>query len=234
MLREKIADRHEKIADRHDWGLKLVHDGSLEGKPKDPERLDIVLVHGLGGHRETTWTAEDGSYWATNFPPPFTSNLRVFTFGYSGTPRSTGNKETVLSIAENLLELLSDERKQPHLKRRPLIWAGHNLGGNIIKQVLVETERPTSRHHEVYRSTAGVVSGCRRTPPCSGRSVLPETYRVFWPSSSSPLPTTVSMRKSSSNLSSWPINTPGYGSLETHQARSSTKWTRMTTGSMIS
>ncbi|KAH6850447.1 hypothetical protein B0I37DRAFT_371667 [Chaetomium sp. MPI-CAGE-AT-0009] len=141
-----------------DWGLKLLYDGSLQGGPKDP-CLDIVLVHGLSGDREATWRTKNGSLWAMHELSKSIANLRVFAYGYASTPKNTCNRMSVHSIANNLLELLStDYRDQPRFKYRPLIFAGHNLGGNIIKEVLV-TGKGTDGgdYRDIYDSTRGVL-----------------------------------------------------------------------------
>ncbi|KAK3297156.1 uncharacterized protein B0H64DRAFT_119405 [Chaetomium fimeti] len=127
----------DEVAQAGGWGLNLVHDGSGEGDAKQKLRLDIVLVHGLGGDPNGSWITKNGFLWAKNALSPSIPNLRVFVYGYSGTPNSTCNKTTAQSIAINLLGLLTDHRGKPHLESRPLILAGHNLGGNIIKHVLV-------------------------------------------------------------------------------------------------
>jgi hypothetical protein len=114
---------------------------------------------------KTTWTAADGSLWAKDILLPFIPNLRVFSFGYSGTPKSISNDVTVLDVATDLLGFLTDKREKPSVRNRPLIWAGHNLGGSIIKEaLLMGSSRANVDHHNIYSSTVGVVSGYWRTP----------------------------------------------------------------------
>lgn len=141
----------------------------------DSFAASIVLVHGLGGHQETTWTAEDGFLWARDLLSLSIPNLRVFAYGYASTPQSTCNRTTVHSIAVDLLGLLTDDRDIPRFKYRPLIFAGHNLGGNIIKEALVtEKGRAGGEYRDIYYSTCGVVSGAG-----GGHPVLPETNLIL-------------------------------------------------------
>ncbi|KAH6641322.1 hypothetical protein F5144DRAFT_590647 [Chaetomium tenue] len=133
----------DTIAERFGWGLKLLLDKSNEGKPEE-ECLD-------------TWETEDRIIWARDVLPSSIRNLRVFAYGYAGTPKSACNRATVHSIAVDFLSLLTDERDLPRFKYRPLILAGHNLGGNIIKEALViEKGRSGGEHRDIYYSTCGV------------------------------------------------------------------------------
>jgi hypothetical protein len=46
----------------------------------------IIAVHGLGGHREESWTCtndEGKVQWLKDFLPTYVPNARIMTFGYS-------------------------------------------------------------------------------------------------------------------------------------------------------
>ena len=68
----------------------------------------IVAVHGLDGHRESTWTAENGVLWLL---PKDIPKARVYTYGYdSRTPsRDEMSRETFNGHASNLLGALTLE-----------------------------------------------------------------------------------------------------------------------------
>jgi hypothetical protein len=121
----------------------------------------IVAVHGLGGHREKSWTYKNGEervLWLKDFLPIYVPNARIMTFGYS----LEGDGILAAKIADKAAELLgqvSSERIRDNvsarcgisycrqtcraqlilssmLQSRSLIFIGHDVGGTIIKQVL--------------------------------------------------------------------------------------------------
>ena len=50
-----------------------------------------MAVHGLNGHRENTWTANDdgGVNWLRDFLPSDIPNARIITWGYDANTHST-------------------------------------------------------------------------------------------------------------------------------------------------
>ncbi|CCA76739.1 related to LipA and NB-ARC domain protein-Aspergillus clavatus [Serendipita indica DSM 11827] len=84
---------------------KLDDLGFLELAPGiDP--VDIVAVHGLDGHREETWTTEDGILWLCDLLPSDLPNARILMYEYDADTR---------------------------YPRRPIIFIAHNLGGILVK-----------------------------------------------------------------------------------------------------
>ncbi|KAF8526338.1 hypothetical protein BU17DRAFT_40840, partial [Hysterangium stoloniferum] len=52
--------------------------------------IDIVAVHGLDGHREASWTTDNGSLWLRDFFPQDVPAARILTYGYDAyTPASS-------------------------------------------------------------------------------------------------------------------------------------------------
>ena len=51
--------------------------------------LDIVAVHGLNGHREETWTAENRVNWLRDLLPKDLPTARIFSWGYDASTHST-------------------------------------------------------------------------------------------------------------------------------------------------
>jgi hypothetical protein len=65
----------------------------------------IVAVHGLGGHREKSWTYEKDEervLWLRDFLPIYVPDARIVTFGYS----LEGDEILAAKIAEKAVELL--------------------------------------------------------------------------------------------------------------------------------
>jgi hypothetical protein len=69
----------------------------------------IVAVHGLDGHRETSWTAPNGKLWLTDFLPKLIPHARIISYGYD----ACTNDQTIVSdvslrdLAMNFLVRLS-------------------------------------------------------------------------------------------------------------------------------
>lgn len=47
-------------------------------------QLSLVAVHGLDGHPERTWTAENGVSWLREYLPEVIPSARILAFGYDG------------------------------------------------------------------------------------------------------------------------------------------------------
>ena len=114
----------------------------------------IVAVHGLDGHRERTWTAENGRLWLRDFLPLELPYARIFTFGYDSILTFSKSSATIADFAIGLLDELDNVRTGAHVrdqvigvctlvncrqeKQRPLILIGHSMGGIVIKQVKLD------------------------------------------------------------------------------------------------
>lgn len=42
----------------------------------------IVAIHGLNGHREKSWTADNQTLWLRDLLPAVIGNARILTYGY--------------------------------------------------------------------------------------------------------------------------------------------------------
>ncbi|CCA75867.1 related to tetratricopeptide repeat domain protein-Neosartorya fischeri [Serendipita indica DSM 11827] len=99
--------------------------------------VDIVAIHGLQGHREKTWTTDDGVCWLRDLLPSDLPNARILSYGYDV---DTHNEERVSTHtlgrhADGFANALSRIRKDA--PRRPIIFVAHNIGGIILKLALV-------------------------------------------------------------------------------------------------
>ncbi|PVF91412.1 TPR-like protein [Serendipita vermifera] len=98
--------------------------------------VDIVAIHGLGGHRERSWTAKNGKMWLKDFLPNDISNARILTYGHDADTHSRTymTPQRLLHFAEDFVQDLSRERKSD--PERPIIFLAHSLGGIILKKAL--------------------------------------------------------------------------------------------------
>ena len=103
---------------------------------RDPgRRLDLVLVHGLGGDAFTTWMADRddmATFWP-NWLARDRPGIWVWTLGYAAD--ASGWKAESMALADRgtqVLDLLENEG----LGERPLVFVTHSLGGIVAKQLL--------------------------------------------------------------------------------------------------
>lgn len=73
----------------------------------------IIAVHGLNGHRHSSWTAENKVFWLKDLLPFNAPQARVYTFGYDARTHSRDpiSRDTFYGHAETLLHDLSLQRR---------------------------------------------------------------------------------------------------------------------------
>ena len=145
-------------------------------------QVDIVLVHGLNGSPEKTWTADNGIFWPRDLLPTHLSNTscRILTYGYDAKVSAFTDgvgKDHIHHHSENLAARLYSNRSVsrmvvPHEERltqaqlngtleRPIIFIVHSLGGLVVKQCLIYSrsiEHQNSAHlRSIYLSTYGIL-----------------------------------------------------------------------------
>jgi hypothetical protein len=105
--------------------------------------VDIVAVHGLGGHYQTTWTwfptnpnTSSPCNWLEDLLPHEFPNARIMSFGYNSAVVHSKSVGDISTFAEQLLQFLSRERFSREQKIRPIIFICHSLGGIVVKKVI--------------------------------------------------------------------------------------------------
>lgn len=117
--------------------------GLFPFQPESAERfIDIVAVHGLGGHYEDTWTwnppnPNSGTpcNWLKDRLPAQIPDARIMSFGYNSAVALSKSIGDIGTFAEQLLHLVLLERRSERQRRRPIIFVCHTLGGIIVKKV---------------------------------------------------------------------------------------------------
>ena len=76
-------------------------------------RGSIVAIHGLNGHREGTWTADNGTLWLRDLLPLDLPTARILTYGYDADTHSTEftSSGTIIRHAENFFRALIRMRR---------------------------------------------------------------------------------------------------------------------------
>lgn len=105
-------------------------------------KVDIVLVHGLNGHPQKTWTAKNGTFWPTDLLPLTlkSAKARILVYGYNADVYAFGGDKSASSDmihqhAQTMVTNLSLERKSEERAECPIIWVVHSLGGILLKRV---------------------------------------------------------------------------------------------------
>ncbi|PVF91854.1 hypothetical protein CPB86DRAFT_830363 [Serendipita vermifera] len=97
--------------------------------PGENPVVDIVVIHGLGGHRERSWTAANGKMWLQDFLPDDIPNARILTYGHDADTHSHTYMPTqrLLHFAEGFVEDLIRARRSDAES-----W-GHNTEEDRLK-----------------------------------------------------------------------------------------------------
>ncbi|KAJ5566730.1 uncharacterized protein N7459_010112 [Penicillium hispanicum] len=128
------------------WGLFKPRSSNYETKAQGLQVLaegtnpviDIVAVHGLNGHRETTWTAgngDNGINWLRGLLPEDLPNARIFSWGYDA--NTSDSKVSCQYIHNHAANLVSDLCRA---NERPIIFIAHSLGGIVVKSALLHSD----------------------------------------------------------------------------------------------
>ncbi|KAJ6783953.1 hypothetical protein PWT90_02136 [Aphanocladium album] len=130
--------------------------------------VDIVLVHGLNGSPDLTWTAPNGTFWPVDLLPAALRGVpaNVLVYGYNADVYSRRNDRSasdnfIHQHAQTLVTSLTLFRRGEGRARKPIVWVAHSLGGILVKRALLYSSDLRAAHHDDYRSvfvsTYGVI-----------------------------------------------------------------------------
>ncbi|KAI4124107.1 MAG: hypothetical protein LQ338_004979 [Usnochroma carphineum] len=154
------ARRRERSIERHadPMGLNVVY-APKEGVPT----ADIILVHGLGGTSQKTWSRNRDAqlFWPREWLPsePGFGQARILSFGYNAHFASSG-RENIMNIADFAKDLLfgmkyglDQNSEELEIGKVPIIFVVHSMGGLVVKKAFILGQNDTQ-----YRQT--IVSTC--------------------------------------------------------------------------
>ena len=78
----------------------------------DVYEVDIVIIHGLNGNHQKTWTHDNGTYWPQSLLPTTIPGARIFSFGYPSQIFATRPVAGIRDFAKDLLSRLGLERDE--------------------------------------------------------------------------------------------------------------------------
>jgi hypothetical protein len=75
--------------------------------------LSIIAIHGLNGHRERTFTADNNVNWLSSLLPQQFPKVRVMTYGYDAKTHSSGTltQEFLHGHAEQFVQDVTERRQ---------------------------------------------------------------------------------------------------------------------------
>ncbi|MCJ1400344.1 hypothetical protein MMC11_003549 [Xylographa trunciseda] len=102
-------------------------------------------------------------FWPADFLPEDFRNVRILTYGYDSQVShyfsGPANRLNLSQHGEALLNRVSGERENSHSTGRPIIFIAHSLGGLLVKESLIESQK--QRHNpaklDIFRSTKAIV-----------------------------------------------------------------------------
>jgi WD40 repeat protein len=119
-------------------GLYVIHQPAFAS-------VDIVFVHGLGGHSQNTWSKnhDPSFFWPELWLPlePDVGIARILTFGYNANFRGNAAGKSISSISDFAKELLFEMRfakdssgEDLNIGQNPVIFVVHSMGGLVVKK----------------------------------------------------------------------------------------------------
>jgi pimeloyl-ACP methyl ester carboxylesterase len=123
----------------------------------------IVLVHGLTGNREKTWTHRNGTFWPGALLTEDFPRARIMTFGYDADVVrfwTIASSNRLDDHGKSLAYALLDQRGE--VGQRPILFVAHSLGGLVCEEALNLTQKRQDLA-SILPSTVGIVF--MGTPP---------------------------------------------------------------------
>ncbi|PVH98023.1 hypothetical protein DM02DRAFT_616112, partial [Periconia macrospinosa] len=133
----------------------------LTNETTSPHDIDIIAVHGLGGHYQKTWTEANGEFWLRDSVPSKLQdsklNSRVFSYGYNSSTAFSKAVTDITDEAAMLLERIRGERKSQSDRLKPIIFIAHSLGGILVKKAMIHAHQRLREYGELLDSIKGVI-----------------------------------------------------------------------------
>ncbi|GKT92452.1 ankyrin domain protein [Colletotrichum tofieldiae] len=138
--------------------LEVLYPRPTDSTTGDAE-VDIIAVHGLGSNVDWSWTWKGGGErvnWLQDpdMLPAKVPRSRITVYNYESRWDKNAPKTRLQLCGEELVHSVHSFRGGP--SRRPIVFIGHSLGGNVIVNALLyASDRKEYRY--LSEATAGVI-----------------------------------------------------------------------------
>ncbi|KAF2841091.1 hypothetical protein M501DRAFT_1013909 [Patellaria atrata CBS 101060] len=135
-------------------------------------KVDIIFVHGLGGHRINTWTLDPTkkfpvkTFWPGDLLPKACPTARILSFGYDSRfvkffPFSKPNlarEGTIDEYSTALYQNLASFRESTKTPvDRPIIYVAHSLGGLVVANAVSRPPGVNETAQKLTENTIGMI-----------------------------------------------------------------------------
>ncbi|KAI5798085.1 hypothetical protein FPQ18DRAFT_321182 [Pyronema domesticum] len=124
-----------------------------EQKPETEYEVDIIALHGLGGHWKNTWTDTNGKFWLRDYLPEKLINARVLSWGYNSYKAFTLGEAELEEAAKELLDGIEEARTD---KTRPVVVIAHSLGGVLAKRAMILAHEKSQDYGGLLKCIHGI------------------------------------------------------------------------------
>ncbi|KAI0427770.1 hypothetical protein F5Y09DRAFT_22307 [Xylaria sp. FL1042] len=156
--RRSASHNPNPSASTSELGLHIIHQ-------PDHTFLDIIFIHGLGGHSRRTWSKnhDPSLFWPQLWLPfePGIGNARIFTFGYDAAWR--GATKSISNVTDFAKELLFEMRfgkdasgEDLNLGANPIIFVVHSMGGLVTKKACL-LGLHDSNYQELIQAVSAII-----------------------------------------------------------------------------
>ncbi|KAH8429488.1 esterase/lipase family protein [Aspergillus melleus] len=120
--------------------------------------VDIVFIHGLGGHRENTWTKYN-VFWPQRILPEDVPKARIWSWGYDADLLHFWNKHSNNALKDHSSQLCSDlAGVRVEAPNRPILFVVHSLGGIVCENAMVQSTISADEHiKQIAACTKGII-----------------------------------------------------------------------------
>ncbi|KAH6970504.1 hypothetical protein BKA56DRAFT_678495 [Ilyonectria sp. MPI-CAGE-AT-0026] len=159
-VQEHSADKSppERKQNRARQPLEILYPGPTDNTNDDAE-VDIIAVHGLGSNVDWSWTWKDGKkciHWLRDpdMLPAKVPKSRIIVYNYESRWHADAPKTRLQLCGEELVHSVHSFRGGT--PKRPIVFVGHSLGGNVIVHALLYAN-DEDKYKYLPEATVGVV-----------------------------------------------------------------------------
>lgn len=119
---------------QHPQGLEVVYEGldpiveyvrnTFSISSFSSNVYSIVAIHGLNGHRENTWTAENNVHWLRDLLPANLPKARIICWGYDANTHAA-ERVSWQYLYDHARTLVSDLCRKRNVTKVSTLWASH-------------------------------------------------------------------------------------------------------------